>query len=591
MCYSFGMTDKEQIALLKIKNAELEKENARYKEELKVAKDRTGELQEDVEVLTRAVRSGKEKLRLELFLKFGSANEKYRKLFNIPVELLNKKEEELSDEEKKILEEAKAALKKGAEQSPKKPRNRHPKHRTPSTGGGRQTFDPSYPREQRHFHPDERCTICGGEMIEIENQDVHEHIDIIKESLKIIQQVKHKCCCPGCGGADEDHDSNHRTIITATAPERFIPGGLAGDYLIAASLVDKFFYGLSVTRIAKLFRQFGIELSEQNFSNWHLRAGMELGPIAYAIKEEILRQPAVNADETRLQVLDEADRADELKSWLWVICSATPDRPAAYFQYDASRSSDVFKGIVGEYAGFLQADCYSGYQAEKQHYQFTLALCLAHMRRRFVDAQKAGGYQSGSAGYITLDKILRLIGRIYLADAERRTRWLVDQSISEQQFIEERKAATLPLFEKLSAWVAGRYDLHLADEFIIDGMNYYLNHEKLFQSYLDCANLNPDNSRSERIIRAFSTVRMNSLFAGSVDGAKTMATMESIIQTANLWDLDLYSYVAYLLKQVTLIRDLPIREVDFSKYLPWNLPPDLRAELSVKTITVKKKQK
>jgi len=84
---------------------------------------------------------------------------------------------------------------------------------------------------------------------------------------------------------------------------------------------------------------------------------------------------------------------------------------------------------------------------------------------------------------------------------------------------------------------------------------------------------------------------MNSLYAGSVDGANTMATMESIIQTANLRDLDLYSYVAYLLKQVTLIRDLPIREVDFSKYLPWNLPPDLRAELSVKTITVKKNQK
>lgn len=96
---------------------------------------------------------------------------------------------------------------------------------------------------------------------------------------------------------------------------------------------------------------------------------------------------------------------------------------------------------------------------------------------------------------------------------------------------------------------------------------------------------------AERIIRAISTVRMNSLFAGSVDGAKTMATMESIIQTANLWDLNLYSYIVYLLKQVTLIRDLPIREVNFSKYLPWNLLLDLRAELSVDTIKVKKNQK
>ena len=129
------MTDQEQIALLKMQNTELKKENTRYEKKLKTAHDQVAELQEDVEVLTRAVRSGKEKLRLELFLKFGSSSEKYRKLFNIPVELLDKKEEELSDEEKKILEEAKAALKKGAEQSPKKPRNRHPKHRKPSTGG------------------------------------------------------------------------------------------------------------------------------------------------------------------------------------------------------------------------------------------------------------------------------------------------------------------------------------------------------------------------------------------------------------------------------------------------------------------------
>jgi len=583
------MTDKEQIALLKMQKTELEKENAQYKKELKAANEQVAELTEDNEVLTRAVRSGKEKLRLEMFLKFGSSSEKYRKLFNIPAELLNKQEDELSDAEKSVLKEAKAALKD--EKEPPKKRNRHPKHRNPGTGGGRQTFDSSYPREEREYSLEKTCSICGGEVTGIDSQDVHEHIDIIREHLTIVKQIKQKGYCTGCGTVHEADGSNHRTIITATAPERFVPGGLAGDYLIATSLVDKFFYGLSVTRIAKRFKQFGIELSEQNFSNWHLRAGMELEPIADAIREDILKQPAICADETRLQVLDEQDRADSLKSWLWVICSASLERPAAYFRYDPSRSSDAFKGIVGEYDGFLQADAYAGYQSEKQKYQFTLALCLAHLRRRFVDAQKAGGYQSGSDGYGTLNRILRLIGKIYKADAKHRTRWQVDRLISEQQFIKDRKKETLPLFEKLSAWIRGRYDLHTVDEFIVDGMDYYLNHEKLFQSYLDCANLNPDNSRSERIIRAFSTIRMNSLFAGSVDGAKTMATLESIIQTANLWDLNLYDYVDYLLKQVTLIRDLPVGDVDFSKFLPWNLPPELITGMAVKTITIKKKQK
>lgn len=581
------MTLKEQIALLKIENAELQKEKARYEKDLQAAIKRTAELEEDLEVLSRAIRSGKEKLRLELFLKFGSASEKYRKLFNIPVELLDANEDELSDQEKQLLEEAKAAVEENRQQSVNS-RNRHPKHRRRSTGGGRQAFDPSYPRDRKEYTLDLGCSICGSELNEIENQDVHEYIDIIKENLKIIQQAKHKYFCPVCEQSKEGQGPHHRKILTAPAPERFVPGGLAGDNLIAGSLIDKFFYGLSVTRIAKRFRQLGIDLSEQNFSNWHLRAGSELEPVAQAIKEEILRQPAVSADETRLQVLDETSRADELKSWLWVICSATPGRPAAYFQYDPSRSSDVFKNIVGGYAGFLQADCYAGYQAEKQNYQFTLALCLAHMRRRFVEAQKAGGYQSGSAGYLTLNKILRIIGRIYQADAQHRTRWLTDQHTNEQQFIKDRKEDTLPLFKKLSEWIAGRYDLHLADEFIINGMDYYLRHEGLFRRYLDCANLNPDNSRSERIIRAYSTIRMNSLFAGCVEGAKTMATMESIIQTANLWDLNLYSYMAYLLKQVTLIRDMPKQDVAYSQYLPWNLSPDLKAEMAVNTISVRK---
>ncbi len=583
-----SMTDKEQIALLKMQVSELKKEKARSEKELKAANAQVAELTEDVEVLTRVVRSGKEKLRLELFLKFGSSSEKYRKLFNIPVELLEKPESELNDEERQIVEEAKQAV--DQEQEPPRMRNRHPKHRKPGIGGGRQTFDPSYPREQREYQLDKLCSICGGEIQEIENQDVHEHIDVIKERLKIIRQTKHKGYCTGCGTAYDGQGAKRRMIMTAKAPERFIPGGLAGDRLIAASLVDKFFYGLSVTRIAKQFRQFGVALSEQNFSNWHLRAGMELEPIATAIKNEILRQPAINADETRLQVLDEKDRADELKSWLWVICSATPDRPAAYFQYDRSRSSDVFKDIVDGYDGFVQADCYTGYQAEKQHYQYTLALCIAHLRRRFVDAQKAGGYQSGSDGHSTLNKILRLIGQIYKVDAAHRVRWQDEQSISEQQFLNDRKTDTLPLFEKLSAWITGRYDLHTNDSYIMDGMNYYLNHEQLFQTYLACANLNPDNSRSERIIRAFSTVRMNSLFAGSVTGAKALATLESIIQTANLWDLDLYGYMDYLLKQVTRIRDLPVQAVDFTTFLPWNLPLDLKEELAVKTITVKKQR-
>ena len=594
MRYSSPMTNEEEITRLRMRVAELEKEKEKDRKKIGSLSQKNADLEEDVQVLSRAVRAGEEKLRLSLFLRFGSSSEKYRKLFNIPVQLLGKEEEgSLTEDEKKLLAEAKQAIeqssKKDAGQEKKGSRDRNPESRVRGNGCGRQSFDPSHPRQREEFLLPKKCPHCGTDITDLNSPDVHEHIDMVRNSLRIIQQAKHKGYCPGCGETYDANGIRKRDIVTAPAPQRFIPGGLAGDGLIAASLVDKFFYGLSVTRISKRFRNLGVDLSEQNFANWHLRAGSELKPVAEAIRDFILTQPAANADESRIQVLDEKERRDSLDSWMWVICSATPGKPAAYFQYDVSRSSDVFKGIVGDYDGYLQADCYVGYQTKKQGYRYTLALCNAHLRRKFLDAQKAGAYAEGSPGHVTLDRIITTIGKIYGIDKAHRSRWLVEKSISEQEFLRIRKQESLPLFEKLSAWISGRYDLHRDDEFIMEGMDYYLNSEMLFRSYLDCANLNPDNSRAERIIRAFSTIRMNSLFAGCPDGAQALATMETIIQTANLWDLDLYGYVTYLLKEMTKIRSLSANSVDYSRFLPWNLPSDLRGQMDVHSISIKKK--
>ena len=589
------MSKDEEITRLQMRVAELEKEKKKDKREKSALSEKIVTLEEDIEVLSRAVRSGKQKLRLELFFRFGSSSERYRKYFNIPVELLRKEEEEsLSDEEKKVLDKAKEEFEQSsgadADTGIKSSRNRNPEHRKRGNGCGRQTFDSSYPREKQEFKIADKCHKCGTTLVDINSADVHEHIDLLKNTLSIIQQIRDKGYCPCCGETHDGNGTKKRTIITAPAEERFIPGGLAGDSLIAASIVDKFFYGLSVTRISKWFRNLGVDLSEQNFANWHMRAGTELKPVAEAIKDFILSQPAINGDETRLQVLDEPGRKDTLDSWMWVICSATPGKPATYFQYDVSRSSDVFKGIVGDYSGFLQADCYVGYQTKKQDYQYTLALCLAHLRRRFIDAQKAGAYPEGSVGYVTLDRIITTIGKIYKADKTYRTLWLDDKLITEQQFMRTRRRESIPLFEKLSKWIRGRYDLHRDEEYIMDGMDYYLNSELIFRSYLDCANLNPDNSRSERIIRAFSTVRMNVLFAGCPAGAQTLAALETIIQTANLWDLNLHEYVTYLLKEVTKLRNLKANSVDYSQFLPWNLTPQIREELAVHSMSIKKKR-
>jgi hypothetical protein len=83
---------------------------------------------------------------------------------------------------------------------------------------------------------------------------------------------------------------------------------------------------------------------------------------------------------------------------------------------------------------------------------------------------------------------------------------------------------------------------------------------------------------------------MNVLFAGCPEGAHTLATLETIIQTANLWDLNLHEYVTYLLKEVTKLRSLKANSVDYDQFLPWNLTPQLREELAVHSMSIKKKK-
>lgn len=596
------MTIQEELIQLRMRVAELEKEKPKARKRFdKIKKENTelklqiAELKEDLQVLTRVVRSGKERHRLELFLKYGGSSEKYRKIFNIPAELLAKEQEgRLNEEEKALLEEAKTVLGQAASGAPgtdaePATRNRNPDSRERGNGCGRQSFDPSWPRDLQDIPIGPKCPKCGGDMVEINSQDIHEYLELLRKSLKIIRQVRHKGYCPCCGESVSEDGVAKREIVTAPAEERFVPGGLVGDSLVASSLVDKFFYGLSVTRIANMYQSKGAVLSAQNFANWHMRAGEELAPVAAAIKDHILAQEAVNADETRYQVMDEIGRSDQLKSWMWVICSPRPGAAAAYFHYDPSRSSDIFKDIVCDYGGYLQADCYGGYQAKKQDYSFKLALCYAHMRRNFVDAQKAAAYPDGSAGQVTLDRIFSLIGKIYQADKTHRARWLETKGISEQEFLRIRRKQSLPLIEKFSGWLRERYALHSQDLYIIKAMDYYLEHEPLFKTYLDCASLDPDNNRVERLIRKFSTVRMNTLFAGSPAGARTMATLQSIVQTANLWGLELTNYVTYLLQEVTKMRKLDAQSVDYTRLLPWNLSQKLRGELAVRTFSQKLK--
>ena len=66
------------------------------------------------------------------------------------------------------------------------------------------------------------------------------------------------------------------------------------------------------------YARLGIELSKGVLSNWML-IGSEWLELIYArLKQKLLEQPILHADETTIQVLREPGRAAESESFMWL---------------------------------------------------------------------------------------------------------------------------------------------------------------------------------------------------------------------------------------------------------------------------------
>jgi hypothetical protein len=59
------------------------------------------------------------------------------------------------------------------------------------------------------------------------------------------------------------------------------------------------------------------------------------------------------ADETRVQVLREAERANGSQSWMWCTYGGEPEYPGVMFYYSQSRSAETAEAVIGEYTGPL----------------------------------------------------------------------------------------------------------------------------------------------------------------------------------------------------------------------------------------------
>lgn len=327
-------------------------------------------------------------------------------------------------------------------------------------------------------------------------------------------------------------------VIQASIPPRLIAKGMVDESLIAQIIVEKILFHTPIHRFRKKLKQAGIRfISENNLGNWFSSAAYSLRPLCELLKQDMLDQPYIQADESPIAVLKKNKPGSTHRGYMWVLYQ--PKLKSMIFQYNSSRNTDAGRALIGHFKGILQTDGYAVYETIKKDNLLQLIYCMAHARRKFVDAQNTDPPRASF--------FLKKIQQLYTIERKAK-----EEAFDDQQRLQIRQQQALPILEELGKWLKNQ----LLDGSVLPtspmgkAIAYSLKRWQGLSAYTHDGQLEIDNNLIENTIRPLALGRKNYLFAGSDDGAQNLACLYSIVGTANQYGLNVQRYLTWLLRKV-----------------------------------------
>jgi transposase len=417
----------------------------------------------------------------------------------------------------------------------------------------REKISADIPRE-RVIHDisdeDKICDCCQHALHPI-GEDTSEKLEFIPAQVKVIVNVRPKYACKAC-----EKNGTSNTIKQAPVPASIIPKGYATPSLLSQIITSKYQFGLPLYRQEAMFKQYGIELSRKTTAQWMMKCADILQILYDTLRQRLLEQPVIYADETTLKVVSD----NKSKSYMWLYASGadSPEGKLAgtdipnivLYDYNASRAGQVAIDYLDGYAGYMHVDGYVGYHKT----QATLVGCWAHARRYFTDAQKAmGKHKSGK-----IEWALNHIQKLY------RVETLIKGKTPDERY-RIRQEKSLPLLAEFKTWLIKSKAQVISQNDLSAAIQYCLNQWEKLQRYTLDGHLSIDNNRAERAIKPFVMGRKAWMFSQTANGAKASAVLYSIVETAKANGLTPYNYITYLLEQFSQ------PEQDLERLMPWNV--------------------
>ena len=342
-------------------------------------------------------------------------------------------------------------------------------------------------------------------------------------------------------------------IQAAPMPAQMIDKGIPAPGLLAQVVVAKHDDHLPLYRQEEIYARSGVHIARSSMAQWIGICGVRLAPLADALKEFILGQDVIHADETPVALLAPG-RGKTKKAYVWVYRTTNfVAQRAVLFDFASSRSGEHPRRVLQGFGGTLISDDYGGYHA-LQAQGITAALCMAHARRKLFEAHQFNG--SPIAG-----QAVALIAKLY--EVERAARELHSP---ERALLRQQRAR--PIAHALHTWLSEQRQKLAKADVTAKAIDYSLSNWRALTRYLDDGNVPIDNNAAENAIRPLCIGRRNWLFVGSQQAGERAAVVMSLIESAKLCGLDPWAYLKNVFERLPTLKNS-----DLALLLPHNWRP------------------
>jgi transposase len=193
---------------------------------------------------------------------------------------------------------------------------------------------------------DQTCGQCGAETAII-GYDESEQLDVepARYFVRVIKREKRACRCCQAG-----------TVTMPPLAPRIVEKGLASDRVVVETVVAKYSDHLPLYRQAAILeRDAGLEIGRATLDGWVMRVGELLEPVVAAMRQNLLRESYLQADETIVPVQMHDKRGADHQAYLWQYGKPGGEM---VFDFRMGRGREGPQKFLGPWEGILQTNGY-----------------------------------------------------------------------------------------------------------------------------------------------------------------------------------------------------------------------------------------